>query len=44
MLIEVAYAGVNGPDIAQRKGLYPPPRGASDVLGLEVSGRVLIRI
>ncbi|MCZ4335814.1 NAD(P)H-quinone oxidoreductase [Shewanella colwelliana] len=41
VLIEVAYAGVNGPDIAQRKGLYPPPRGASDVLGLEVSGRVV---
>ena len=40
VLIEVHYAGVNGPDIIQRKGRYPPPPGASPVLGLEVSGRV----
>lgn len=40
VLIEVHYAGVNGPDIVQRKGLYPPPPGASPILGLEVSGRV----
>ena len=39
-LIQVAAAGVNGPDIMQRKGLYPAPPGASDLLGLEVSGTV----
>ena len=38
VLIKVAAAGVNRPDILQRKGLYPPPPGASDVPGLEVSG------
>ena len=38
VLIKTAAAGVNGPDIVQRRGLYPPPEGASDVLGLEVSG------
>jgi putative PIG3 family NAD(P)H quinone oxidoreductase len=41
VLIRVAAAGVNGPDIMQRKGLYPPPKGASDLLGLEVSGEVV---
>lgn len=41
VLIKVAAAGVNGPDIMQRKGLYPPPPGASDLLGLEVSGTVV---
>jgi len=40
VLIKVAAAGVNGPDIMQRKGLYPAPAGASDLLGLEVSGTV----
>lgn len=40
VLIEVVATGVNGPDIMQRKGLYPPPPGASDLLGLEVSGRI----
>ena len=40
LLVEVAAAGVNGPDLMQRKGLYPAPKGASDLLGLEVSGRV----
>ncbi|WP_226648381.1 NAD(P)H-quinone oxidoreductase [Microbulbifer variabilis] len=40
VLIEVAAAGVNRPDIVQRKGHYPPPPGASPILGLEVSGRV----
>jgi len=40
LLIEVAYAGINRPDILQRSGLYPPPPGASSVLGLEVAGRV----
>jgi putative PIG3 family NAD(P)H quinone oxidoreductase len=40
LLIEVAYAGVNRPDCIQRAGHYPPPPGASPILGLEVSGRV----
>jgi len=40
VLIRVAAAGVNGPDMMQRKGLYPPPQGASDLLGLEVAGTV----
>jgi putative PIG3 family NAD(P)H quinone oxidoreductase len=40
ILIEVHYAGVNGPDLMQRRGRYPPPPGASPVLGLEVAGRV----
>ena len=40
VLIAVHYAGVNGPDIVQRKGKYPPPPGASPVLGLEVSGTI----
>ena len=41
VLIEVHAAGVNRPDIAQRKGLYPPPPDASPVLGLEVAGVVV---
>ncbi len=41
VLIKVAAAGVNRPDIAQRKGLYPPPAGASDILGLEISGTIM---
>jgi putative PIG3 family NAD(P)H quinone oxidoreductase len=41
LLIKVAAAGVNGPDLMQRKGLYPPPPGATDLLGLEVSGEVV---
>lgn len=41
VLIKVAAAGVNGPDLMQRKGLYPPPAGASDLLGLEVSGEIV---
>jgi putative PIG3 family NAD(P)H quinone oxidoreductase len=41
VLVKVAAAGVNGPDLMQRKGLYPPPAGASDLLGLEVSGEVV---
>ena len=40
VLVKVAAAGVNGPDMMQRKGLYPAPKGASDLLGLEVSGEV----
>jgi putative PIG3 family NAD(P)H quinone oxidoreductase len=40
VLIRVAAAGVNRPDVLQRRGLYPPPPGASDIPGLEVSGIV----
>jgi putative NAD(P)H quinone oxidoreductase, PIG3 family len=40
VLIRVAYAGVNRPDVLQRTGSYPPPRGASPHLGLEVAGVV----
>ncbi len=43
VLIKVAAAGVNGPDLMQRKGLYPAPAGASDLPGLEVSGTVVAR-
>ncbi|AQQ68108.1 NAD(P)H-quinone oxidoreductase [Microbulbifer agarilyticus] len=41
VLIRVAAAGVNRPDIVQRAGFYPPPPGASPVLGLEVAGEVI---
>ncbi len=41
VLIRVAAAGINRPDILQRKGAYPPPPGASDLPGLEVSGEVV---
>ena len=41
ILIKVAATGVNGPDLMQRKGLYPPPAGASDLPGLEVAGEVV---
>jgi NADPH2:quinone reductase len=41
VLIRVAAAGVNGPDLMQRKGLYPAPAGAPDLPGLEVSGTVV---
>lgn len=40
-LIRVAYAGVNRPDCLQRRGLYAPPPGASDIPGLEISGEVI---
>ena len=40
VLIEVAAAGVNRPDVLQRQGAYPPPPGAPSIPGLEVSGRV----
>jgi NADPH2:quinone reductase len=43
VLIEVAYAGVNRPDVMQRAGFYPPPPGASPVIGLEVAGKVVAR-
>jgi putative PIG3 family NAD(P)H quinone oxidoreductase len=41
VLIEVAAAGVNRPDVMQRKGMYPPPPGASDIPGLEIAGRIV---
>jgi len=41
VLIRVMAAGVNRPDVQQRKGAYPPPPGASPVLGLEVAGEVV---
>lgn len=41
VLIEVAYAGVNRPDVIQRQGFYPPPPGACDLPGLEVAGTVV---
>ena len=41
VLIKVAAAGVNRPDILQRRGLYPPPPGAPDILGLELAGEVV---
>lgn len=41
VLVKVTAAGVNGPDLKQRKGAYPPPPGASDLMGLEVSGEVV---
>lgn len=41
VLIRVEAAGVNRPDVMQRKGLYPPPPGVSDIPGLEVAGEVV---
>ncbi|HEY6823657.1 MAG TPA: NAD(P)H-quinone oxidoreductase [Steroidobacteraceae bacterium] len=41
VLIQVAAAGVNRPDVLQRKGLYPPPPGVTDIPGLEVAGEVV---
>src|SRR5665213_500972 len=41
ILIKVAAAGVNRPDVAQRSGSYPPPPGASDLPGLEIAGEVV---
>lgn len=41
VLVKVAAAGVNRPDVLQRRGLYPPPPGAPDILGLEIAGEVV---
>ena len=41
VLVRVAAAGINRPDILQRRGMYPPPPGAPDVLGLELAGEVV---
>jgi len=43
ILVKVAAAGVNRPDVAQRKGLYPPPPGVTDIPGLEIAGTVVAR-
>src|SRR6185369_4516151 len=42
VLIRVVAAGVNRPDILQRKGGYPPPPGAPSIPGLEVSGEIVV--
>ncbi|MGZ3774811.1 MAG: NAD(P)H-quinone oxidoreductase [Pseudobdellovibrionaceae bacterium] len=42
VLIEVYAAGINRPDCAQRQGSYPPPVGVSDILGLEVAGKIVV--
>ena len=41
LLVKVAAAGVNRPDVLQRRGFYPPPPGASDIPGLEIAGEVV---
>jgi putative PIG3 family NAD(P)H quinone oxidoreductase len=41
VLIRVAAAGINRPDVLQRKGMYPPPPGAPSILGLEIAGEVV---
>ena len=41
VLIKVMAAGVNRPDLMQRRGLYPPPPGASDIPGLEIAGKIV---
>jgi len=43
VLIAVAYAGVNRPDVLQRAGSYPPPPGASPLLGLEAAGKIVAK-
>jgi NADPH:quinone reductase len=41
VLVKVAAAGVNRPDVMQRQGLYPPPKGTTDIPGLEIAGEVI---
>src|SRR5512141_394088 len=41
ILVQVAAAGVNRPDVMQRQGLYPPPPGAPDIPGLEIAGEIV---
>lgn len=41
VLIKVAAAGVNRPDVAQRRGVYPPPPGVTDIPGLEIAGTIV---
>jgi NADPH2:quinone reductase len=40
--VRVAAAGINRPDVLQRRGMYPPPPGAPDILGLEIAGEVVV--
>ena len=42
VLVRVAFAGVNRPDVIQRQGFYPPPPGASPIPGLEISGEIIL--
>jgi putative PIG3 family NAD(P)H quinone oxidoreductase len=42
VLVKVAYAGVNRPDVVQRQGHYPPPPGASPIPGLEIAGEIVV--
>ncbi|HEY0224173.1 MAG TPA: alcohol dehydrogenase catalytic domain-containing protein, partial [Pseudolabrys sp.] len=41
VLVKVAAAGVNRPDVMQRQGLYPPPPGSPDIPGLEIAGDIV---
>ena len=41
VVLRVRAFGVNRPDVLQRKGMYPPPKGASDIPGLEVCGEIV---
>src|ERR1700758_2282137 len=41
ILVKVAAAGVNRPDVMQRQGHYPPPKGATEIPGLEIAGEVV---
>jgi NADPH2:quinone reductase len=41
VLVRIAAAGVNRPDVVQRQGFYPPPKGATDIPGLEIAGEVV---
>jgi putative PIG3 family NAD(P)H quinone oxidoreductase len=43
ILVRVHAAGVNRPDVMQRQGKYPPPPGASDIIGLEIAGEIVAR-
>ena len=42
ILVKVISAGVNRPDVRQRQGSYPPPKGATDIPGLEIAGEVAL--
>src|SRR4029079_12583621 len=41
VLVKIAAAGVNRPDVMQRQGNYPPPKGATDIPGLEIAGEIV---
>src|SRR5258708_649877 len=41
VLVKVHAAGINRPDLLQRKGLYPPPAGVTDIPGLEIAGEIV---